>query len=1012
MEPDLSSNGGDISVSGNECILEGTLLKRTSHHYWNERYFVFSADNTLSYYQKKGAERARRSYAITRDAGCEVGNLYVSQRPKNNGKELIYCFRLSWNNNEAGAGNGGLNDTNLNDSFVGRDDASSVGTGPDHRRLLGTPGQNFDAGENVLDQDIEYLFDNYGADETERCASPVLSAPNGLPLIEEDNRSVESNSILNGNNNNNGSKAPTSAKKKKKKSYFPKPSKAFKNMTKGSSKSRQKKGNTNEQGVEVLFSPASEEFNMSFTNDNMDSSLKRTERVQRLYAEHKMKERDKLQKQYMDQKRASKKKQQKKIMQGTKVAVAASAAAGVAILTAGAGLVAGLAFVGIGIGAAGASNTSVLGLPKRGASKRSEIIIATSSYEDAKLWKSTLDAHLEYENLKETTWGRILFEGGQANNAFLARELGSTSSEDLGDRKGDKSFLFEPSTQWRPLDGWAISLLGTGNQGLRIFREEKSIVQPDFRGFQNRHVKRIFTNLSVDGGTCSLLKSHIVIRTSPLDAFMCIMSYARMMPNGPDGSFGPQSEQATSFRIVERVDDHMDIIHVVFRPLYLFPSWTCPRDFVLVRYWRFEPDGSYIICYESVQHRDCPPIEGYVRGEMHQAYTISPPKQVLNRKTGAKLDIQSDECLLTAVVQVDPRGWVPISPLPFVSMRSYGDAYGVAALMQLLDIRDAINRDRFVTVSLDIEPPTNHFRPKINDLPPGETEELSIKAIPAGTSEVNYDFSYASRESYKVHDSPSGLLSNPPPFDLEKWAEPDANSFVVRGPTYKVDNMKINAGHSIARLIAMDILEVDTPIYSGMSKHPSERVQLALRKEKELKAKGLKSDVPPFIFILNIVIPGEPMYHAVFYFAVDDMSEIDGTSGTPTSKLCKEFFFGDSDEFRDKTFKLIPQIVQGNFMVRKAVGSTPAIMGKKLRQLYVKDEVDNRFFEIVLDCCSSSVAAGVIRLSLGYAKTLVVDMGFLFEGDSPDVLPERIFGCVRCKHPTFTDVRKVEPPIC
>ena len=57
-----------------------------------------------------------------------------------------------------------------------------------------------------------------------------------------------------------------------------------------------------------------------------------------------------------------------------------------------------------------------------------------------------------------------------------------------------------------------------------------------------------------------------------------------------------------------------DVVHLVFRPIYLFPSWTCPRDFVLVRYWRFEPDGSYVICYESVQHRDCPRTHGVCQG--------------------------------------------------------------------------------------------------------------------------------------------------------------------------------------------------------------------------------------------------------------------------------------------------------------------------------------------------------------------------------------------------------------
>lgn len=157
----------------------------------------------------------------------------------------------------------------------------------------------------------------------------------------------------------------------------------------------------------------------------------------------------------------------------------------------------------------------------------------------------------------------------------------------------------------------------------------------------------------------------------------------------------------------------------------------------------------------------------------------------------------------------------------------------------------------------------------------------------------------------------------------------------------------------------------------------------------------------------NIILPS-PVYHGVFYFAVEDMSTIDGSDGTASSRLAQKFLFGDSDEFRDRTFKLIPQIVQGNFMVRKAVGSTPAIMGTKLKQCYARSD---RFFEVILDCGSSSVATGVIRLSLGYAKTLAIDMGFLLEGDSESHLPEKIFGCVRMKYPEFgPHLRKVEAP--
>lgn len=1065
---DLSGvNGAAHHDNNNDIILEATLFRRSSYDIWLPRYFVFSSDHTLAYYHKKGGSssgRPRQTFVVSREAGCEVSNLYVSQRHQQSStgaKELLYCFKLTWptNDNEE---DDDIDDNmsqipeGMNDSFIGglRDDCSSVGSAPPY--MKSTTGHVYAPSDNILDEDINYLFEAYGADDDDDGAEngeqdsnseqhPLVSATPGAegmmrlksdetPPAASSDRSIDSDSILIGKNTRGNTTTTTSrhhsslsainfststVKKMKKKLQFPK--KAFKGLTLTRSTStgstRKNNGRMDHPISEELF-PPNEEGNTiinnnsgieaSMSGDNMDASLKRTERVQRMYAKQKMKERDQLRQEFITKKKAKKKKQEKMLMQGTKVAAAATAAAGVAVLTAGVGLVAGLAFVGIGAAAGAGSSASVLGLPKR-AGKSKEIIIATACYEEAKEWKSTIDQHLEYENLKRTTWGRILFSEGNSNSAFLARDQG----EILDDRKlsRDKAFLFEPTTQWTPLDGWAVSLLGTGNQGLRIFREEKSL--PDFHDDANsRPVKRILTNLSVDseGGICPPMKAHVVLNTSPLNAFMCIMSYARMAPNGSNMNFLPQSEQATSFRVLESIDDHMDIVHLVFRPMYLFPSWTSPRDFVLVRYWRYEPDGSYVICYESVQHRDCPATEGFVRGEMHAAYTVSPRTQIHMKKSASKFDSMAQECLLTAVVQVNPRGWVPICPLPFISLKCYGSAFGIAALLQLLDIRDAIDRDRFVAAALDIEPPTTHFQAKAYN---GDSDELVMQAsvISGRSDDRNYDFTYSARESTKIKDSTSGLPAVPPPFYTDGWAEPDSNSFLVRGPSYKVDQVKINAGQSIGRLLATDICEVTAPIYSGMSKHPNERIQLALQKEKMLKAKGLPSDVPPFIFVLNIVLPADPLYHMVFYYAVDDMSEIDGTSGTPTSKLCNEFFFGDSDEFRDKTFKLIPQIVQGNFMVRRAVGTTPAIMGKKLRQLYVKDEENKRFFEIVLDCCSSSVAAGVIRLSLGYAKTLVIDIGFLFEGDDETVLPERLFGGVRLKNADFgMPIRKVEPP--
>jgi hypothetical protein len=181
-------------------------------------------------------------------------------------------------------------------------------------------------------------------------------------------------------------------------------------------------------------------------------------------------------------------------------------------------------------------------------------------------------------------------------------------------------------------------------------------------------------------------------------------------------------------------------------------------------------------------------------------------------------------------------------------------------------------------------------------------------------------------------------------------------------------------------------------------------VQQALQREQTTGV----NELPPFIFAMNLVIPGASIYHQISYFAIDDMAEIEqGT--TPFGRLMNKFMFGESDDFRDKTFKLIPRIVEGNFVVRKAVGSKPSILGKKLKQHYVRGPC---YFEIIIDIASDPVAQRIVKLALGYAKTLVVDMMFVLEGATEDTLPERIFGGVRVKFLDFRDKdgkRMVQP---
>nr|GMD82825.1 Protein ENHANCED DISEASE RESISTANCE 2 [Ipomoea batatas] len=126
----------------------------------------------------------------------------------------------------------------------------------------------------------------------------------------------------------------------------------------------------------------------------------------------------------------------------------------------------------------------------------------------------------------------------------------------------------------------------------------------------------------------------------------------------------------------------------------------------------------------------------------------------------------------------------------------------------------------------------------------------------------------------------------------------------------------------------------------------------------------------------------------VLYFAADK----------PVTKdtLLDKFMEG-TDTFRDSRFKLIPSIIEGHWMVKRAVGTKACLLGKAVKCYYVRED---NFLEIDVDIGSSSVARSVIGLVLGYAASLVVDLAILLEGKEESELPEEILGTVRLNRVT------------
>ena len=91
-------------------------------------------------------------------------------------------------------------------------------------------------------------------------------------------------------------------------------------------------------------------------------------------------------------------------------------------------------------------------------------------------------------------------------------------------------------------------------------------------------------------------------------------------------------------------------------------------------------------------------------------------------------------------------------------------------------------------------------------------------------------------------------------------------------------------------------------------------------------------------------------------------------------------------------------------MVKKSVGTTPAILGNKIKQRYFHGK---NSFELDVDLGSSSVAGGVLGMVKGYARQLHIDLAFLLEGQSEEELPEELMTSFRLLCPSLKDAVKM-----
>eukprot|EP00596_Hydrurales_sp_CCMP1899_P005314 CAMPEP_0119051288 /NCGR_PEP_ID=MMETSP1177-20130426/72951_1 /TAXON_ID=2985 /ORGANISM="Ochromonas sp, Strain CCMP1899" /LENGTH=738 /DNA_ID=CAMNT_0007030437 /DNA_START=193 /DNA_END=2410 /DNA_ORIENTATION=- len=535
-----------------------------------------------------------------------------------------------------------------------------------------------------------------------------------------------------------------------------------------------------------------------------------------------------------------------------------------------------------------------------------QIFFACESHSDAELWVDTIVAQLK----------DLVVDNTHANTPPTPPSMRLSHKSHIGPLRLEEVEDWINSSRWRV---WTI------RDGVRLFELSHYDDLPSSAGSGSGGHNGFDNGLS---SAPSCLRTNIGIVGSAVDIFLTVMNLPATCRSGT----------LKSMRVVKSINNWTDIVHIVLDPVFLYPTWSAPRDLCLMRYWKHDRlDGSYLVCLDSTSHEDCPLMEGHVRAEMHAVYLIIPPKLGLY---GDKDDEEHSECMLTFIAQVDPKGWI-------WKLFGYQQEVLQKLMMHVLDIRDSLDAERFVQI---------HFDPAMNRIVMKEAKTVQAE----GTDDLT------------PSDMMMGLI--PAPLAGDYWTDLNAATFRVRGPTYLQDRVKTLSVPTIFNLIAIDIFDVPEPTFNVAS-NPRNRVSLAMDRGEKTWA-----------FVINIMIPGPPFLCFVIYLQ-GDKSKVE--EDTPFGRIAKPFFNGTDDKFRDNRFKMVPKILDGNIILKMVVKDTPSLSGNNLKQRYFKGP---NYFELDLDIGSSSVARNIVGLALGYSKSIVVDIGFCLQGNDEEELPEQILG--------------------
>nr|DAD27336.1 TPA_asm: hypothetical protein HUJ06_028804 [Nelumbo nucifera] len=455
--------------------------------------------------------------------------------------------------------------------------------------------------------------------------------------------------------------------------------------------------------------------------------------------------------------------------------------------------------------------------------------------------------------------------------------------------------------------------------------------------------------------------------------------------------------------LVDSVNGHYDVVYGIYDPNYL-NQWKSKKDFVFSRQWFRGQDGAYTILQSPAIHKKRPPRPGY------QRIKIIPSTWEI-RSLNPTPASNTTRCLVTQMLEIHSHGWFRWKKnhnSNFEKTVPYALLCQVAGLREFFGANPALTFDSPTTV---VHSKLSNSSGVSSEFEEGEVNDEFYDAIAADSSSSededsdneldlikmdgkvklkNVSWAIASlalrHNSVSVgssvlddHTSPinidasqfhGSMCQGKDETDTNCWTSPGGQGFMIRGKMYLQDNSKVMGGDPLLKLLAVDWLKADSNI-DRVALYPKCLVQSEAGKKL------------PFILVINLQIPAKPNYSMVLYYAADRSVKKDSLLGR---------FIDGSDMFRNARFKLIPSIVEGYWMVKRAVGTKACLLGKAVTCRYLRQD---NFLEIDVDVGSSSVARSIIGLVLGYVTSIVVDLAILVEAKEESELPEFILGTVR-----------------